>query len=77
MANGNCSSSALPTRAFVHRIRTLWSVLDDVHLVMEMRDRVTQDRNPTMTNTLGLVVEELAQALDELEWRYDHQSAQH
>lgn len=77
MANGNCSSSELPTRAFVHRIRTLWTVLEDVYLALEMRDRVTQDRNPTMTNTVALVVEEMAAALDELEGRYANESTHH
>jgi hypothetical protein len=42
-----------------------------------MRDRVTQDRNPTMTNTVALVVEEMAAALDELEGRYANESTHH
>lgn len=69
MASCNSTLSQLPTRALIGRIRTSWMSLVDVHLALELRDQTVQDRNPTMTNVIAMISEELSEVLQELENR--------
>lgn len=52
-------------------LRHFWLVLTEVLLVLEHRDQIVQDRNPSMTQTVGLLVDLQAQVLDVLEARDD------
>lgn len=65
IANSTLSESAV--RSLVSQLRFAWLTLSEVELVFELRDQVSQDRNPTMTNTVRMVLEQMDIGLERLE----------